>query len=256
MSQNYFLVELGTEELPPTQLSKISAEFTSGLAQALDKLNLQYEQITPYATPRRIAALVSGIADKTSSKLIEKRGPAKAACFDGEGNLSKAAQGWLRANGLEFEQATFLETEQGSWLYYQFEQPGQDAKEVLFNAVEQAINAIQIPKGMRWGSNDFIFIRPVHTFTMMLNEQVIPGEVFGVKSDNLIYGHRFLGERSFRLDNAVNYPTKLLELGKVIADASQRREIIKTKATELATEYQGFLDISEDLLDEIASLVE
>lgn len=256
MSKNLFLVELGTEELPPTQLTTISTDFVNGLKNALEKANLAYDKIVRFATPRRIAAIVEGLDDQTSSKLIEKKGPSKQACFDEQGNLTKAAQGWLRANGITFEQAQFLETEQGSWLYYSFEQPGVSAKELLFDIVKQAVNNIQIAKGMRWGSNEFSFIRPVHTFTMLLNDQVIDGELFGIKADNLIYGHRFLGEKSFRLEHANQYESKLEKLGHVIANPLRRSQIIYDNATSLAASKSGYLNITDDLLDEIASLVE
>lgn len=256
MTSHTFLVELGTEELPPTQLKPIIDDFERGFIAALDKANLSYQGVEAFATPRRIALLVTGLADRTASQVIEKRGPALSACYDANHELTKAAQGWLRANNITIEQASEVTTDKGAWLYYQYEQPGLATTDIIANLVYQAIANIQIAKGMRWSDHEFTFIRPVHTLTMMLDDQVIPGEIFGVKSDNLIYGHRFMGTKSFRLAHAQDYVDDLTNKGRVFPSFAVRKQIILTQAQELAKKYHGFVNISDELLEEITALVE
>lgn len=255
-NKHSFLVELGTEELPPKELKTIGEEFTTAFNLAIHKANIAYDEIKSFVTPRRIGIYVTGLNSAATSQTIEKRGPAKAACFDSEGNLSKAAQGWLNANGISFEQASFLETDKGAWLYYAYEQQGACSAELLPSVVQEAIAGISISKGMRWGNNDFVFIRPVHTFTMLLDDQVLPGQAFGINSDRVIYGHRFLGEKEITLAHADEYETALREKGQVIADFAERRAMIEGAVQALAVELKGAVNLDPALLDEVTSLVE
>ncbi|RIY33174.1 glycine--tRNA ligase subunit beta [Psittacicella gerlachiana] len=256
LNKHSFLVELGTEELPPSDLKDISNGFKEGLVLALHKANIAYESIEAFATPRRIAVYLQGLNSVADSQLIEKRGPAKSACFNEDGSLSKAAQGWLNANNLDFSQVSFLETDKGAWLYYSFEQPGASAQELLPLAVEEALAAIPVAKGMRWGSHEFSFIRPVHTFTMLLDDQVLDGQAFGIKSDRKVFGHRFLGTKELCLNHADEYETRLLNEGMVIASFTKRRQSILEQVKKLATQNNGFVNLEDDLVDEITSLVE
>ncbi|RIY32586.1 glycine--tRNA ligase subunit beta [Psittacicella melopsittaci] len=256
LNKHSFLVELGTEELPPSDLKNISAGFTDALVLALHKANVAYDEIESFATPRRIAVYIKGLNSVANSQLVEKRGPAKAACFNEDGSLSKAAQGWLKANNLEFSQVSFLETDKGAWLYYSFEQPGASSEEILPQAVAEALAGIPISKGMRWGNHDFTFIRPVHTFTMLLDDKVLEGTAFGVKSDRKIYGHRFLGTKEFTLNHADEYQSRLLAEGSVVASFAERRKMIVNNVKKLASQYNGYVNLEDDLVDEITSLVE
>ncbi|MFC6277199.1 glycine--tRNA ligase subunit beta [Psittacicella hinzii] len=255
-NKHSFLVELGTEELPPKDLKTVSQEFANALSLALHKANIAYDELKPFATPRRLGILVTGLNSSAANQLIEKKGPAKAACFDENGELSKAAQGWLKANNIDFAQASFVETDKGAWLYYAYEQPGARSAELLPAAVQEAIAAIPISKGMRWGNHEYVFIRPVHTFTMLLDDQVLPGQAFGINSDRRVLGHRFLGQKEITLAHADDYETDLLNLGKVVADFEVRKAQIKSQVEKLAAANKGYVNLEEDLLDEITSLVE
>lgn len=256
MLENTFLVELGTEELPPTELKALMEGFTTGIVSGLEAAHVEFREVVPFATPRRLAVQVKGIASVAQAQTIEKLGPAKTACFDEAGRLTKTAEGWLKACGISIEQATFKQTDKNERIAYTYVQEGQETIELLFDIVERAIKGLKNCKYMRWGDLDAGFIRPVHTLTMLFNDKVVDGELFGVKSDNVIFGHRFQGEARLRLEHASQYEQLLLEKGSVIPCFGHRLNLIKEQAYQLAKANNGYINVTQDLLEEITSLVE
>jgi glycyl-tRNA synthetase beta chain len=250
------LIEIGTEELPPKSLRNLAESFLANFSDELVKADLPFTTATWYAAPRRLALNITGLALAQADKVVEKRGPAVSSAFDADGNPTKAAQGWARGNGITVEQAERLVTDKGEWLVHQAKVVGVQTNSLIAAMAQRALDKLPIPKPMRWGANSTQFIRPVHTVTMLLGSELIVGELLGIKSDRTIRGHRFMGQASFQLDHADNYLIALKEQGKVLADYQLRKAIIKADAEAAAAKIGGVADIQQDLLEEVASLVE
>ncbi|MBE3665573.1 glycine--tRNA ligase subunit beta [Vibrio navarrensis] len=251
-----FLIELGTEELPPKQLRTLAEAFAANFEAELKAADLAHEGIKWFATPRRLALKVANLAEGQADKVVEKRGPAIAVAFDADGQPTKAAQGWARGNGITVEQADRLKTDQGEWLLYKQEVKGQQAKAVVVELAAKALANLPIAKPMRWGDKETQFIRPVKTLTILFGDELIEGEILGVSSARTIRGHRFMGEAEFTIDSASQYPAILEERGKVIADYDARKATIIADAQKAAQQVGGVADLEDDLVEEVTSLVE
>lgn len=256
MSEKTFLVEIGTEELPPKALRSLAESFAANVTAELDAANVAHGEVKWFAAPRRLALKIANLAAAQPDREVEKRGPAIAAAFDAEGNPSKAAEGWARGCGITVSQAERLVTDKGEWLMYRAHVKGESVQALLPAMITTALGKLPIPKLMRWGDKNTQFVRPVHTVTLLLGEEVIPATILGIQSDRVIRGHRFMGEPEFTIDNADQYPQVLLERGKVIADYEQRKAVIRQGAEEAARKIGGNADLSESLLEEVTSLVE
>ncbi len=255
MTQN-FLIELGTEELPPTQLRTLAEAFTDNFKAGLKDADLAYTSIKWFAAPRRLALKVTELAEGQPDKVVEKRGPAVSVAFDADGNPTKAAQGWARGNGITVAQAERLATDKGEWLLFKQEVKGKTAKELVVELADKALANLPIAKPMRWGNKDTQFIRPVKTLTMLMDDELIEGEILGIASARTIRGHRFMGESEFTIDHADQYPQILLDRGKVMADYEARKAIIIEDAQKAAAAVGGIADLEDDLVEEVTSLVE
>lgn len=251
-----FLIELGTEELPPTQLRTLAEAFAANFEAELKEANLAHEGVKWYAAPRRLALRVAALAEGQADKVVEKRGPAIAVAFDAEGNATKAAQGWARGNGITVDQAERLTTDKGEWLLFKQEVKGQATSEIVVELAAKALANLPIAKPMRWGNKTTQFIRPVKTLTMLMGSDLIEGEILGVASSRTIRGHRFMGEQEFTIDSAEQYPAILAERGKVMADYQERKAIILADAQKAAAAVGGIADLEDDLVEEVTSLVE
>ena len=256
MTTQNFLVEIGTEELPPKALKTLATSFADNVEAELNLAGLSFDKIEWFAAPRRLAVKVLNLATQQPSKEIEKRGPAVSAAFDAEGKPTKAAEGWARGCGITVEQAERIATDKGEWLVHRAKIEGQPTKNLLNGIVANALAKLPIPKPMRWADKTVQFIRPVHTVTMLLGDELIEGEILGVTSARTIRGHRFLGEKEFEIQHADQYPQLLREKGSVVADFNERKAEILAKSQAKATALGGVADIEESLLEEVTSLVE
>ena len=256
MTTQNFLVEIGTEELPPKALKTLATSFADNVEAQLNQAGLTFDKIEWFAAPRRLAVKVLNLATQQPSKEIEKRGPAVSAAFDAEGKPTKAAEGWARGCGITVEQAERIATDKGEWLVHRAKIEGQPTKNLLNDIVANALAKLPIPKPMRWADKTVQFIRPVHTVTMLLADELIEGEILGVASARTIRGHRFLGEKEFEIQHADQYPQLLREKGSVVADFNERKAEILAKSQAKATALGGVADIEESLLEEVTSLVE
>ena len=256
MTQQTFLVEIGTEELPPKALRSLAESFAANLTSELAAANLTHGDVAWYAAPRRLAVKIAALADSAADREVEKRGPAVAQAFDADGKPTKAAEGWARGCGITVDQADRMVTDKGEWLLYRAVEKGNNAKELLAGMVSRALAKLPIPKLMRWGDKDTHFVRPVHTVTLLMGADIIPGEVLGIKSDRVIRGHRFMGEPEFLIVHADEYPAVLETRGKVMADYDARKAIIKRDAEKAAQALGGVADLTDSLLEEVTSLVE
>ncbi|MFP1793363.1 glycine--tRNA ligase subunit beta [Lonsdalea quercina] len=256
MTDKTFLVEIGTEELPPKALRQLAQSFAANFSAELDAAGLTYQAVNWFAAPRRLALKVTALSASQPDREVEKRGPAISQAFDASGQPTKAAEGWARGCGITVDQAERLTTDKGEWLLFRAQVKGQAAQTLLPGMVSVALGKLPIPKLMRWGNSDVQFVRPVHTVTMLLGDELIPGTVLGIESARTLRGHRFMGEAEFTIDNADHYPEILLERGKVVADYEARKAMIKRDAELAAQKIGGKADLSESLLEEVASLVE
>ncbi|MDX4946630.1 glycine--tRNA ligase subunit beta [Providencia manganoxydans] len=256
MTQQTFLVEIGTEELPPKALRSLAESFAANFTAELDSADIAHGEVSWFAAPRRLALKVASLADASPDREVEKRGPAISAAFGADGQPTKAAEGWARGCGITVDQAERLTTDKGEWLLYRAQVKGVAVGELLVDMVSRSLAKLPIPKLMRWGDKETHFVRPVHTVTLLLGSDVVEGEVLGIKSGRTIRGHRFMGEAEFTIDNADQYPAILRERGKVIADYEERKATIKADAEKAALALGGKADLTNSLLEEVASLVE
>ncbi|WPC74142.1 glycine--tRNA ligase subunit beta [Vibrio porteresiae] len=251
-----FLIELGTEELPPTQLRTLAEAFAANFEKELKDAELSHQGVKWYATPRRLALKVTALAEAQADKVVEKRGPAVNVAFDADGNPTKAAQGWARGNGITVEQADRIATDKGEWLLFKQEVKGQPTQDIIVELAAKALANLPIAKPMRWGDKETQFIRPVKTLTILMDSDLIEGEILGVKSARTLRGHRFMGEPEFTIDSASQYPAILEERGKVIADYETRKAIIIKDSQAAAAKVGGVADLEDDLVEEVTGLVE
>nr|WP_218059507.1 glycine--tRNA ligase subunit beta [Gilliamella apicola] len=254
--QKTFLVEIGTEELPPKSLRTLAESFAANFIQQLDNASLEHGEVLWYASPRRLALKVLNLNDTQPDSQIVKRGPAVSAAFDANGNATKAAEGWARGCGITVDQAERIKTDKGEWLSYTHNQKGQPVVNLLCDMVKTALSKLPIPKPMRWAARQVEFIRPCHTVTMLYGDELVPGTILDIESNRVIRGHRFMGEQEFTIDNADQYPETLEQRGKVIADYDKRKAMIKQQAESEAAKLNGKADLTDTLLEEVCSLVE
>ncbi|MCH8500980.1 MAG: glycine--tRNA ligase subunit beta [Aliidiomarina sp.] len=256
MSQRHdLLIELGTEELPPKALKGLSESFTASFVAELNQARLSFEDVESFATPRRLAVLFKSVEAQQADEIVEKRGPAIQAAFDADGNPTRAAEGWARGLGITVADAERLKTDKGEWLLYNATVAGKSIRDLVQGFIDQAVKQLPIPKAMRWGSTSYQFIRPLHTLTVMLDHEVLDAELFGVQSDNKVNGHRFHHPERLTVDHAANY-AEVLASGHVVASFAARRETIRESVVELAKAEDAVPVWDEDLIDEVASLVE
>ena len=250
------LIEIGTEELPPTALNKLSSAFYNGVKEGLEKADLSFSEIKKFAAPRRLALLVSDLDVKQKDKNIERRGPAIAAAFDEDGCPSKAAEGFARSCGVKVENLEKLETDKGAWLNFKTKQKGSATKDLIANIVQHSLDKLPIAKRMRWADLDAQFVRPVHWLVLLFGKDVIDAEILSAKSGRKTRGHRFHHPDTITIPSPAEYEMLLETHGKVIADFERRKEAVRGQVDEIALNVKGKAMIDEDLLEEVSAMVE
>tara|TARA_R100001440_G_scaffold32138_1_gene50663 strand:- start:1805 stop:3889 length:2085 start_codon:yes stop_codon:yes gene_type:complete len=257
MAQQDFLVEIGTEELPPKALKKLSDAFTAGFCKGLDDAGIEYGKVESFAAPRRLAIRVHGLTDAQPDKAVERRGPAVNAAFDDAGNPTRALTGFATSLGVTPDQLDTLETDKGAWVVYRTVEKGQATVELLPQLIEQSLAALPIPKRMRWGAHKVDFVRPVHWIVLLYGNKIIDTRIMGIPTGNQTRGHRFHCPKSLIIATPDAYEVVLREDGHVLADFEERRTRIRDGVTEIArTQGQGEAVIDDDLLDEVTALNE
>lgn len=256
MKTSDLLIEIGTEELPPTALLTLSNAFTKNVTMALDAANLKYSTVHSYASPRRLAIWIEALEIKQADKEVEKRGPALKAAYDADGSPTKAVQGFAKSCGIEVSDLEKVETEKGTWLMYRAQQTGQDTQLLLADIIKTALDKLPIAKRMRWGALDAQFVRPVQSTIVLFNDKVVDCEILSVRSGNQTFGHRFHAPAAITIKKPADYEKLLKDKGKVIADFNQRKEIIRGQIEAIAKESKATAVIDESLLEEVAAMVE
>lgn len=251
-----FLVEIGTEELPPKALLRLAQAFAAGVREGLAKAGLTHGEMKHFAAPRRLAVLVEALSVAQPDRVLERRGPAVAAAFDDNGCATPAATGFARSCGVEVEDLEKLETDKGAWLVFRSKEAGRGTVELLPDIVQRALAGLPIPKRMRWGSLKVEFVRPVHWVVMLFGNETVDAEILGVSAGRETRGHRFHHPEPLYLAEPAAYAPLLATEGRVMADFEARREAIRAQVIESAEDLEGRALLNEALLDEVTALVE
>lgn len=256
MSSKDFLVEIGTEELPPKALRSLSIAFAKGLEMAIDKAGLEHGEIEIFATPRRLAVLVSSLATAQPDKVSERYGPAVKAAFDENGAPTPAANGFAKSCGVNVADLENAEKDGIEKLFFSATVPGQSSDLLLPGFVNDSLAKLPIPKRMRWGSSREEFVRPVHWVVMLLGENIVPASVLGIDAGRQTRGHRFHADSKFSIPSASDYKPLLSEQGHIIPDFCERLQLITDLIEEQGVLLNASPVIDQDLLEEVTSLVE
>lgn len=251
-----FLVELGTEELPPKALKTLRDAFRNSVDVQLEEAGLSYQSLQAYASPRRLAIQILGLDARQSDRQQEKLGPAVSAAKDADGNPTKAALGFARGCGVDFEALETTHDGKAERLVFRSTVHGEAASALLPAMIETALQQLPVPKRMRWGAHRFEFVRPVHWLVMLLDDEVLDAEVLGIRSGRQTKGHRFHGEAQFDLQHAADYVEPLLKTGWVMVNYEDRRHTIEQQVQQAGEKLGGQAVIEADLLDEVTALVE
>lgn len=247
------LLEIGLEEMPAHVVTPSRIQLEEKVIKFLDEHHLDYETVQSFATPRRLAVKVTAIPEKQADVEEEVKGPAKKIALDAEGNWSKAAQGFVRGQGVTTEDIVFKELNGVEYVYVTKFTIGQSAKEVL-TKLNDVITSLTFPVTMHWANYDFEYIRPIHWIVALLDDEVIPFNVLDVTTGQTSRGHRFLGD-DVTFQHANEYETKLKEQF-VVVQPNERKQMIVDQANALAAEKNWQLALDEELLEEVTNLVE
>ena len=252
MTKN-LLVELGLEELPAYVVTPSEKQLGEKMAAFLKENRLSFEAIQTFSTPRRLAVRATGLADKQSDLTEDFKGPAKKIALDSDGNFTKAAQGFVRGKGLTVEDIEFREIKGEEYVYVTKEEVGQ-AVEAIVPGVVDVLKSLTFPVSMHWAGNSFEYIRPVHTLTVLLDEQEFDLDFLDIKGDRVSRGHRFLGQET-KIQSALSYEEDLRKQF-VIADPREREQMIIDQIKAIEAEHSVRIEIDADLLNEVLNLVE
>ena len=251
-----FLVEIGTEELPPKALRALEQAFAGNLASGLAKAGLKHGEVESFATPRRLAVRVRRLAARQPDQKIERRGPPVSAAFDAEGLPTRAAQAFAASNKASVEELQRRDEGKGTFLYYVGVRTGASTVELLPGLIQSALDALPIPRRMRWGAGEAQFVRPVHWIVMLYGKEVVPASLLDTASGNLTRGHRFHAPKPLRLSSPSAYERSLRERGHVVANFEERRSLVRDRVEAVAAGLGGRPLTRDELLDEVTALVE
>ncbi len=251
-----FLVEIGTEELPPKALRALAQAFAGALTAGLAKAGLRHGELKSFATPRRLAVLVRKLAAHQPDQKIERRGPPANAAFDAEGLPTRAAQAFAASCKASIEELQRREEAKGTFLYYVGVKAGSPAVELLPGLARDALDALPIPRRMRWGAGEAQFVRPVHWIAMLYGREVVPATLLDTAAGNLTRGHRFHAPKPLRIASPSAYERALRDRGYVVADFEARRSLVRERVAAEASGLGGRALMSDALLDEVTALVE
>jgi len=249
MKTHDFLLELGTEELPPKLLKNLSNALKENLVSELKSLDLTMGEVRAFATPRRLAVSIASLQSEQENQLIERKGPAV-------GSPERAIDGFARSNGVDVSTLEKRTVGNKEYFFFKSEKTGDKTEDLLPNAVEIAINNIPITRAMQWGDLDYSFVRPVHWLVMLLDEAVVTADIMGLESGNTTRGLRFTGEQFFKISHANQYQSLMTEKAQIEVDFDTRKETIRKQVNAVAAKNNATAVIDESLLDEVCALVE
>ena len=252
MAKN-LLVELGLEELPAYVVTPSEKQLGDRMAAFLNEKRLAFEGIQTFSTPRRLAVRVTGLADAQTDLTEDFKGPSKKIALDADGNFTKAAQGFVRGKGLTTDDIEFREVKGEEYVYVTKHEAGKAAKEVLVD-IPEILSAMTFPVNMHWANNTFEYIRPVHTLTVLLDDEALDLDFLDIHSGRVSRGHRFLGHET-EIASADSYEEDLRRVF-VIADAKERQDMIVNQIKDIEKAQNVQVEIDDELLNEVLNLVE
>jgi len=255
MDSKNFLLEIGCEELPSKSLLPLSKALAAGIENELSTANLNYADTQIFVTPRRIAVLVNNVSTSQPSREIERQGPSYERAYDKGGTPSLACLGFAGSCNVSVDQLEVKETPKGKRVFCRVKDSGKTAVSLLPDIVNNAIKKLPIPRPMRWGENDFTFVRPVHWVVMLFGREVVPATILGKKTCRETRGHRFHHPRNLLITEPKDYNVLLYSQAHVIADYKTRKDMIR-KLIKQAVGTNNHALVDENLLDEVTSLVE
>lgn len=251
-----FLVELGTEELPPLALPELERAFADGIRAGFTEAGLPFGELKSFATPRRLAVLVRDLAAVQPAQSIKLKGPPVSAAFGKDGTPTAAATKFAEKCGVEVGALSRVTEGKGEFLFFAGSKPGLSTVSLLPGIVQKSLDALPIPKRMRWGASAAEFVRPVHWLVLLYGGDVVPARILDTVAGNATRGHRFLAPQDLPLANPAAYESTLREQGKVIADFAARRALIREQVAKVGKELGGRTLLDDALLDEVTALVE
>jgi glycyl-tRNA synthetase beta chain len=251
-----FLVEIGTEELPPKALRSLMEAFGANLEAGIDDAHLAHGDVRSYASPRRLAVAVKKLARSQGDRKVEQKGPPVRVAFDADGNPTPAATAFATKCGTTIEKLDRVETGKGEWLVFHTVEKGKTAAELLPDIIERSLGSLPIPRRMRWGAGDAEFVRPIHWVVLLHGEDVVDASVMGIATGRVSRGHRFHSLGPVSISTPDDYLGVLEKDGFVIADFARRRDLIIEGVAAAAERVGGNIVDGEDLYDEVAALVE
>ncbi|GAA2951989.1 glycine--tRNA ligase subunit beta [Lactobacillus kefiranofaciens subsp. kefirgranum] len=252
MAKDY-LFEIGTEEMPAHVVPRSVKQLADRTRKFLKENGLKFKDIKTFSTPRRLTILVEDLAEKQDDIDEVKKGPAKKIAQDKDGNWTKAAQGFARGQGMTTDDIYFEELKGTEYAYVHVQKEGKKASDILLG-MSDIVKAMTFPTKMRWDSNDFEFVRPIHWLVSLFGNDVIPVKILDITAGRKTEGHRFLGD-SVVLANADDYEDALKDQ-YVIADAEERKDMIVNQMNELVKQNNWEIKPDRDLLEEVTYLVE
>ena len=256
MPTNTLLLEVGTEELPPKSLNNLREALQQNIEAGLNQAELSHGQVESFATPRRLGILVHDLADRQPDQNVEKRGPAVKSAFDDDGEPTKALAGFMRGCDVaDPSQLDTITTNKGDYLVYRAIKSGLDLPSLLEELLGSALTALPVDRRMRWGKSRLEFVRPVQWLVCLYGSSIIPIQLLGKEASNTSSGHRFMSGGQFEITKANDY-VELCRKNYVLADFTERKNLIREQVVDLASQENAHLEIDEDLLNEVTSLVE
>ena len=256
MSRRDLLIEIGTEELPPLALKDLADAFLAGIVQRLAETKISHGRAQRFASPRRLAVLVRGVSEQQPEQDVKRRGPPVSAAFDSSGQPTRAALAFAESCGTTVSSLDRVQEAKGEFLLFSTRKPGSLTSDLVPGVVQAALDALPIPKRMRWGAGNAEFVRPVHWVVLLFGKDVVPASILGVSSDRFTRGHRFHAPKPLRISTPGAYAGALRKRGRVLADLDERREHIRRTTQELAASLEGVPVMDDALLDEVTALVE
>ncbi len=250
------LIELGTEELPPTALKNLMQSFASGIERGLDKARLDHGNIHAFASPRRLAVIVEALAAGQTDREVTQKGPPIRIAFDDSGDPTKAAIAFAKKCGVDVADLNRDKTDDGEWLSHRACEKGKTTASLVPDIVRVALDTLPIPRRMRWGAHDEEFVRPVHWLVMLHGNSIVPGAVLGIEAGNRTFGHRFHAQGDIEISAPSEYSATLEKDGFVIADFFVRREKIVAAVAASAESVDGTALVDDALYDEVTALTE
>jgi glycyl-tRNA synthetase beta chain len=251
-----FLVEIGTEELPPKALRSLMVAFGEKLVAGIDGVRLSHGEARTFASPRRLAVLVPELAARQEDMSVAQKGPPVKIAFDADGRPTPAALAFAKKCGVDVAALGRNKTDKGEWLAFDSVEKGQAVAELLPRLIEESLGALPIPRRMRWGAGDAEFVRPVHWIVMLHGDKTIDAQVMGIEASNKTLGHRFHSAGAITITSPDTYLETLEKDGYVIADFERRREMVRDGVGAAAERAGGRVVEGEALYDEVAALVE